>query len=173
MIYLACDAALSSLDEDGDEHPTNNPFDAEFLRTFESPNPGQLFIDCGDKARLAFIIHIDFFNPNGVAGHSNSDSISLALLNLPVNLCYQPENLFPAIIHGPCEPKDNKINHYLRPIVNEFVVSWEHGFHIFQTVSSLDNGRDAEIAIVTSLNDLPAAWKVSGSAGHTSHFICT
>ena len=32
-IDLACSAALSSLDEDGDERPTNNPFDAEFLRT--------------------------------------------------------------------------------------------------------------------------------------------
>ena len=38
VIDLACSAALSSLDEDGDERPTNNPFDAKFLRTWK-PQP--------------------------------------------------------------------------------------------------------------------------------------
>jgi hypothetical protein len=47
---------------------------------------GQLFIDRGDKIRLAFAMHIDFFNPNGTRKCGNHDSIgiiSLANLNLP------------------------------------------------------------------------------------------
>ena len=102
IIDSACDVAFSLLNRG--ERITNNPFDAEFLRTFEGPVPGQLFIDRGDKVRLAFVIHVDFFNPNGVTTHSNSDSvglISLALLNLPVDIRYLPENLFFAVIPGP------------------------------------------------------------------------
>jgi hypothetical protein len=174
IIDSSCDSAFSSLN-DG-ERPTNNPFDAEFLRTFEGPIPGQLFIDRGDKVRLAFAIHVDFFKPNGVTTHSNSDSvglITLAVLNLPVDIRYLPENLFLTVIPGPREPKDHEINHYLRPIFDEFCIGWEPGFHISHTASSPDNGRDVEIAIALSLNDMPAARKVSGTAGHTSHFLCT
>ena len=174
IIDLACDNAFSSLNNG--EGLANSPFDAEFLRTFEGPVPGQLFIDRGDKVRLAFAIHVDFFKPNGVTTHSNSDSlglISLALLNLPVDIRYLPENLFLAVIPGPREPREHEINYYLRPIINEFCIGWERGFHISHTASSPNNGRDVEIAIALSLNDMPAARKVSGTAGHTSHFLCT
>jgi hypothetical protein len=173
IVDSACDNALSSLNE-GSEGLVDNPFTAEFLNTFEGPVPGQLFIDRGDKVRLAFVVHVDFFNPNGVSTHSNSDSIgliSLALLNLPTDIRYLPQNLYLAVIPGPREPKDHEISYYIRPIVDEFVIGWERGFHISQTASSPDNGRDVEIAMALSLNDLPAARKVSGAAGHTSHFI--
>lgn len=174
IVDSACDMAFSLLNRG--EGITNNPFDAEFLRTFEGPVPGQLFIDRGDKVRLAFVIHVDFFNPNGVTTHSNSDSvglISLALLNLPVDIRYLPENLFFAVIPGPREPRDHEINYYLRPFIDEFCIGWERGFHISRTASCPDNGRNVEIAIILSLNDMPAARKVSGTAGHTSHSLCT
>jgi hypothetical protein len=174
IVDSACDDAFSSLNH-GEEF-ANNPFEAEFLRTFEGPVPRQLFIDRGDKVRLTFVIHVDFFKPNGVTTHSNSDSlglISLALLNLPVDIRYLPENLYLAVIPGPREPRDHEINYYLRPIIDEFCIGWERGFHISHTASSPDNGRDVETAIALSLNDMPAARKVSGTAGHTSHFLCT
>jgi hypothetical protein len=175
IVDSVCDNALSSLNQ-GSDGLVDDPFTAEFLKTFEGPIPGQLFIDRGNKVRLAFVIHVDFFNPNGVSTHSNSDSIgliSLALLNLPTDIRYLPQNLFLAVIPGPREPKDHEISYYLRPIIDEFCVGWQRGFHISQTASSPDNGRDVEIAMALSLNDLPAARKVSGAAGHTSHFICT
>lgn len=174
LVDSACDEAFSSLGH-GEGH-TNNPFDAEFLRTFEGPVPGRLFIDRGDKVRLAFVLHVDFFKPNGVTTHSNSDSvglISLALLNLPVDIRYLPENLFLAVIPGPREPKDDELNYYLRPIIDEFRIGWERGFHISRTASSPENGRGVEVAVAISLNDMPAARKVSGTAGHSSHFLCT
>ncbi|KAF8235441.1 hypothetical protein L208DRAFT_1256987, partial [Tricholoma matsutake] len=63
-----------------------NVFHAEFMKSFEGPIPGQLFIDRGDKVRLVFAMHVDFFNPNGTTKRGNHDSIgimSLANLNLP------------------------------------------------------------------------------------------
>ncbi|XP_006455412.1 hypothetical protein AGABI2DRAFT_55087, partial [Agaricus bisporus var. bisporus H97] len=93
-------------------------------------------------------------------------------LNLPENIRYQPENIYLTIIPGPREPKVEEINHFTRPIIEEFRVGWERGFHVSHTASS-PTGRDVDIAIVLSINDLPAARKVSGSAGHGSHFICT
>jgi hypothetical protein len=171
----ACDEALASL-RNGETN-MSNIFQGEFMRTFEGPLPGKLFIDRGDKARLAFAIHVDFFNPNGLRIRGNSDSIgiiSLAILNLPLSLRYRPQNLFlVGVIPGPKKPGGNEISHFIRPIVEEFQIGWERGFHISHTASSPVDGRVAEVAIVLSVNDLVAARDVSGSAGHTSHFICT
>ena len=177
-IESAIDSAydnVMSLPNKGSTHSTKTSFNAEFLMTFNGPNPGQLFVNCRDKLRLALVIHLDFFNPNSMSSHSNSDSIglvSLALLNLPIELHYQSKNLYLAIIPGPQEPKDNEINHYFCLIVNESLIGWEHSFYISQTALSLENGRDVEIAIVISLNDMPIARKISGTAGYTFHFIC-
>lgn len=170
----ACDDALASL-RDG-EADMRNVFQGEFMRTFEGPVPGKLFIDRGDKVRLAFAMHVDFFNPNGVRIRANSDSIgviSLANLNIPACLRYQPENMYVDVIPGPRKPVETEINNFTRPIIDEFQIGWERGFHISKTALSPIHGRDVEVAIVLSVNDLPAAREVSGSAGHTSHFICT
>ena len=171
----ACDEALASLQK-GDAN-MSNIFQGEFMRTFEGPLPGKLFIDRGDKVRLAFAIHVDFFNPNGLRIRGNSDSIgiiSLANLNLPPSLRYRPQNLFlVGVIPGPKKPGENQISHFIRPIIEEFQIGWERGFHISRTASSPVHGRVVEVAIALSVNDLVAARDVSGSAGHTSHYICT
>ena len=121
IVDSAHDNALSSLKQ-GSKSLVDNPFTAEFLKTFEGPVPGELFINHGNKVSLAFILHVDFLNPNGVTTHSNSDSISLIsldLLNLLTDICYLPQNLFLAVIPGQQEPKDNKINH---PSLMNFVL---------------------------------------------------
>jgi hypothetical protein len=78
---------------------------------------------------LAFAIHIDFFNPNGTRKRGNHDSIgiiSLANLNLPLSIHYQPENIFLAgVIPGWREPEKDEISHFLRPIIDDCVVAWE------------------------------------------------
>ena len=52
IVDSVCDNALSSLNQ-GSDGLLDGPFAAEFLKTFEGPIPGQLFIDCGNKVRLA------------------------------------------------------------------------------------------------------------------------
>ena len=152
IVDSACDDALSLLNQVS-EGLVDSPFTAKLLKSLEGPVPGQLFIDRCNKVRLDFVVHVDFFNPNGV--HSNSDSISLislALLNLPTDVRYLSQNLYLAVIPGPREPKDHRICYYLRPIVDEFCIGWERGFHISQTASSPENGRDVEIAMALSLS---------------------
>jgi Transposase family tnp2 len=171
----ACDDAMAAIG-DPPEGDMKNIFHVEFMKKFKGLTSGRLFIDRGDKVRLAFAIHTDFFNPNGVRKWGNHDSIgiiSLINLNLPENIRLQPDNLFPAgIIPGPSEPEKEEISHYLRPIIDESVVAWERGIYISKT-ASCPKGRDVEVAIVISVNDLPAARKVSGTAGVGSHFYCT
>ena len=169
----ACDDAYANLSETGE---MKNVFQAEFLKTLKGPIPDQLFINRCGNVRLGFVMHVDFFNPNGVRERGNHDSIgviSFALLNLPETLRYRPENTYLCIIPGPREPKLDEINHFTRPVIDEFHIGWERGFHVSRTASSPDNGRDVDIAVFLSLNDLPAARKVSGNAGHGSVFVCT
>ena len=172
----ACDDAMDALD-DSPDRDMKNIFHAEFMKKFDGPTSGELFIDRGNKVRLAFAIHTDFFNPNGVRKRGNHDSIgiiSLVNLNLPENIRLQPEHIYIAgIIPGPREPEKEEISHFMRPVIDECIVAWERGIHISKTASCPDEGRDVEVAIIISVNDLPAARKVSGTAGHRSHFYCT
>ena len=51
-------------------------FEANFIKDFKGPD-GRLFVDRGDKLRLAFSIHLGFFNPNGTRHRRNHDSIGV------------------------------------------------------------------------------------------------
>jgi len=77
-----------------------------------------------------------------------------------------------AVIPGPNEPHLTELNHHIRPVVDQFLVSWERRIHFTQTANH-PTGRDTCSAIATAVCDLPAARKFSQSAGHSSHFLCT
>ncbi len=86
--------------------------------------------------------------------------ISMANLNLPEHLRYQPEHIFLAgVIPGPKEPNVNEIPNFIRLLIDICLIGWERGIHISRTASAPE-GRDTEIAIVLSVNDLPAARKL-------------
>jgi hypothetical protein len=124
----ACDDALGTLNDfQSANKDTSNILHEEFIKNIEGPASGQLFIDRGDRVRLAFTIQTDFFNPNGTSRHENYDSISiisLVNLNLPKNICLQPKHVFLAgIIPSPWQPEKEKISHSLQPVINECLVS--------------------------------------------------
>jgi hypothetical protein len=52
MCDQACDEVLASIGEPAPEC-VNNVFEAQFLRTFQGPESNKLFVDRGDKVRLA------------------------------------------------------------------------------------------------------------------------
>lgn len=84
----ACDDALAERDLPPTDRTMTSVFDGGFLRDFVGPD-GRLFIDRGDKVRLAFALQVDFFNPNGTRVTGNHDSIgiiSMANLNLPESI---------------------------------------------------------------------------------------
>ncbi|SJL17814.1 uncharacterized protein ARMOST_21376 [Armillaria ostoyae] len=173
----ACDQALHSLQQPSDPNRNiTNVFQAEFMRHFKGPDGQRLFIDRGDKVRLAFALQVDFFNPNGTRKRGNHDSIgliSMANLNLPEEIRYHPEHIFLAgIIPGPDEPDVDTISNFIRPLIDICKIAWERGIRVSRTASRPD-GRDVELAVILSVNDLPAARKMSGTASHASHWYCT
>lgn len=185
----ACDDAFASVQRStdtstprtssSDPFTLQNAFDGDFLRTFEAPPSSattrKFFIDRGDHARLALAMQVDFFNPNGLTLRGASDSlgiVSIAILNLPPDIRYKPENLFLAsIIPGPKEPDYDQLSCYMEPIIDVCVVGWQTGFRLSRT-ASCPAGRTMEFAVVVSVNDLPAARKVGGAAGPLSTW-CT
>jgi hypothetical protein len=168
----ACDNMMSSLNRPLPSY-AKDIFKASFLRTFQGPKPGTLFVDRGDEGRYVFSLNIDFFNIEGlhIRGASTSCGIiSCACLNLPLAICYKPENMYLAgIIPGPREPHLTDLNHYMRPLMDDMVVSWERGYH-FSRTPSCPNGHTNRSAIAAVICDLPAAHKTAQLAPPTSHF---
>jgi hypothetical protein len=169
----ACDDAMERITTGVPLAEIKTAFEADFLKEFDGPTVGKLFVDRGDKARLAFMLQLDFFNPNASTKRSSQSVgvITCVCLNLPEDMRYKSEYLYIAVIPGPKMPDD--INPFLSPIVDVFLYGWHRGYHLSRTASS-EAGRNVELAIVLSANDIPAARKISGTAASTSNrFFCT
>jgi hypothetical protein len=178
-IEAAMDQACDDLqDSISSPHPPlmKHAFEAQFLRQFGGPEPGSLFIDKGDEGRYAFALHVDFFNPEGMnlrGASKSSGIISMACLNLPLDIRYKPENMYLAgIIPGPKQPSLEHLNHYIRPLINDMVDSWERGIK-FSKTACFPTGRLARSAIALAVCDLPAARHLASLAGTGSHFYCS
>lgn len=154
----------------------HDAFEAQFLRQFRGPEPGSLFIDRGEEGRYVFALHVDFFNPEGMNLHGANTScgiISMACLNLPSEIRYKPENMYIAgIIPGPKQPSLEKLNHYIRPLVDDMVDAWERGIK-FSKTARYATGRLTRSAIALAVCDLPAARHLASLAGIGSHFYCS
>lgn len=172
---MSCDDVLASLSRPKPRY-VKNAFEAQFLREFNGPGDGKLFIDRGDEGRFAFALHVDFFNPEGMrirGARTSSGIISMACLNLPINIRYKPENMYLAgIIAGPKQPSLENLNHYIRPLVQDLASSWERGVRYSRTANH-SNGRTTRSAVALVVCDLPAARHVSALAGVSSHFFCS
>ncbi|KAJ7738839.1 hypothetical protein DFH07DRAFT_965938 [Mycena maculata] len=174
MCDKACDDAMAALKQAPNPYSTS-VFESEFMKTFEGPVPGQLFIDRGTRMRLPYALFLDFFNPNGTRKRGNHDSIGLLSavnMALPHTIRNKPEYVHVNILLGRKEPDVEQINGHLIPTIDDALIAWERGINITPTGAS-PKGRDVDIAFVLSINDLPAARKLAGAAGHTSHFFCT
>lgn len=170
----ACDDFMQSLSQPPPEYVTNI-FEADFVRSFEGPKPGTLFVDRGDEGRFLFVVHVDFFANEGMSIRGASTScgiISCACLNLPSEVRYKPENMYIAGIFGPKEPPLEQLNHYIRPLMDDMVVGWDRGVQFSRTALHA-SGRLCRTAAAMSCNDLPAARKVSQLGAATSHNYCT
>lgn len=171
----ATDSALHAIRTGEEQIGVQNVFEANFIKDFKGPD-GKLFVDRGDKIRLAFSIHMDFFNPNGITHRGATESLGIiSCANLALDPCirYLPEYIFvAAIIPGPVEPSSDDIDHFVRPVVEQFVQAWRPGLRVSRTASS-ESGAMVEAGILLSVNDLPAARKIAGFQGVSSGFACT
>jgi len=99
----AIDTALNAIRSGKESPAVENVFEADFIKDFRGPD-GKLFVDRGEKIRLAFSIHLDFFNPNGIThrgAHESVGIISCTNLALNPSIRYLPENMYINIIPGP------------------------------------------------------------------------
>jgi hypothetical protein len=173
------DQACNNLqDSINSSHPPlmKHAFEAQFLHQFCGPDPGSLFIDRGDEGHYAFALHMDFFNLEGMNLHGANKSsgiISMACLNLPLDIRYKPKNMYLAgIIPGPKQPSLEHLNHYIRPLIDDMVDSWERGIN-FSKTACFPTGRLTHSAIVLAVCDLPATHHLASLAGTSSHFYCS
>lgn len=151
-------------------------WDGEVLRNFKGPD-SKLFIQPGSRdGRYVFSLCMDGFNPFIMkeAGKKVSiGSIYMVLLNLPVDIRYQVENMFlVGIIPGPAEPSLEQINHILEPLVNDLLQFWDLGVFIKQT-AHYTAGRLCFSALIPVVCDLPAARQISGAASHAATHFCS
>ncbi|KAJ3765266.1 hypothetical protein FB446DRAFT_832692, partial [Lentinula raphanica] len=81
-------------------------------------------------------MHINFFNSNRVTQRGAHDSIgvtSCANLALDPSIRYLPEFKYMNIIPGPNEPTYDELDHYIRPVIEQFVSTWKPGLKISRT----------------------------------------
>ncbi|KIM50309.1 hypothetical protein SCLCIDRAFT_77384, partial [Scleroderma citrinum Foug A] len=99
--------------------------------------------------------------------------ISMACLNLPLDVRYKLENMYLAsIILGPKQPLLENLNHYIRPLIAQLAISWKQGVRYSRTANH-PGGRVTRSAIVLAVCDLPAARHLAALAGTSSHFLCS
>ena len=174
----AMDKACDDLKDDLDNPPpefVKDVWQAEFLRTFEGPMPGTLFIDRHDEGHYGFTFNVDSFTVEGMriqGAKTSCGLISMACLNLPYEIRYRPENMYMAGIIPHKELNLTELNHYLKPVIDDLEMSWKTGVHYSKT-ALYSSGRTVRCAIVAAVMDLLAARKASQLAPVTSHFYCS
>jgi hypothetical protein len=170
----SCDELMRTRDDPIPEY-VKDIWEAEFLRTFEGPSPGTLFIDRQGEGRYGFTLNIDFFNIEGMRTRGRTTScglISMACLNLPYEIRYKPENMYVAGIIPPDQPSTTELNHYAKPVIDALVESWDNGVRYSRTALH-PHGKTTHSAVIAAVMDLPAARHASQLASHSSHFYCS
>ncbi|KIY61946.1 hypothetical protein CYLTODRAFT_336377, partial [Cylindrobasidium torrendii FP15055 ss-10] len=92
---------------------------------------------------------------------------------LDPSMRYLPEYLYMGGIYlGPDHVKAEELDHFARPVVEQFAEAWDPGLLLSRTATS-STPVVVETAIVLSVNDLPAARDIAGLMSHGSHFVCS
>lgn len=156
-------------------HRLNDIKDASVMREFRDKD-GRPFLDASSsELRLLWCLSVDWFNPylNKIAGRSVSEgSVVMCCLLLPPSLRYRPENLYlMGVIPGPREPSLEEVDHFMRPLVDKLVISWDKGVWYSRTYR-YPRGRLSRSAIALLVTDLPGGRKVAGLAGHSAACFC-
>ena len=172
LMDKACDDA--SKKQPGEK--LDGVFDGDFLASFQL-NDGSRFVDRkGTDGHYAFSLNVDFFNMEGMrvrGAKASCGIISMACLNLPVEIRYKPENMYLAgIVPGPNEPHLTETNHYIRPLIDDLVVGYDPGIRMSRT-GLHPQGRLAKCAVILAVCDLPGGRKLAQLAGHSSNFFCS
>lgn len=106
------------------------------------------------------MLNLDWFQPFTNAQYSVG-VIYGVICNLPRSERFKTSNIITlAVIPGPNEPKLHQLNHYLAPIIDQFMELWE-GIDLSSTYES-STGKHIRAAIICCACDIPAARKLCG-----------
>src|SRR5581483_6061826 len=136
-------------------------FDGIIWKTFKDPNTDELFFrhEVSDS-HLGIMLNLDWFQPFDNSQYSVG-VLYAVICNLPRSERFKNCNIITlAIIPGPNEPKLHRLNHYLAPIIDQFISLWE-GITIDKTYES-SVGKFIRAAIICCACDIPAARKLCG-----------
>ena len=169
------DSAWASC-KDGSTPPKERDiFDAEILWNFKGFDRMHFSAD-GKEGWYVFLLCVDYFNPLGNKQAGKKSSIGLILLvclNLPLELCYKPENMFLfGIIPGPNKPPLACINHYLSLLMDMLLEFWFTGV-CFSHTCAYYYGSVIWCALICFVSNLPVACKTSGLTSIHHMQMCT
>ena len=134
-------------------------YDGKVWKTF--PFDGSTFFTPETATtHLGLLINLDWFQPFTYTQHSTG-AIYASICNLPRSERNKPENIiYLGFLPGPKEVGLERINHYLAPIVNEFLKLWK-GWKVPKTYQCPD-GLNIKVALIVGSSDIPATRKLFG-----------
>ena len=141
------------------DHELSDIYDGRIWKEFKDPNEDRLFFrhDVSDS-NLGIMLNLDWFQPFDNSQHSVG-VIYGVICNLPRSERFKTSNTITlAVIPGPGEPKLHKLNHYLAPIIDQFIELWK-GIDISTNETS---SKHIRAAIICCACDIPAARKLCG-----------
>jgi hypothetical protein len=108
------------------DHELSDIYDRRIWKKFKDPDDGQLFF-CHDvlDSHLGIMLNLDWFQPFDSSQYSVRVMYGV-ICNLPRSERFKTPNILTlAVIPGPNEPKLHQLNHYLGPIVDQFIELWK------------------------------------------------
>ena len=134
-------------------------YDGRIWKNFKDSSGDQLFFwhEVSDS-HLGFMLNLDWFQPFDNSQYSVG-MIYRVICNLPRSERFKTSNIITlAVIPGPNEPKLHQLNHYLAPVIDQFIELWE-GIDISTKEKT---SKHIRAAIICCACDIPAARKLCG-----------
>ena len=150
---------LSGTQRDSNSNVYSDIYDGRVWQTF--PFDGSSFFTTETAVtHLGLLFNLDWFQPFTYTQHSTG-ALYASICNLPRSERNKPENIiYLGFLPGPKEVGLERINHYLAPIVDEFLELWK-GWRVPKTHRCPD-GLDIKVALIVGSSDIPATRKLFG-----------
>ena len=134
-------------------------YDGRVWQTF--PFDGSKFFTTETAVtHLGLLFNLDWFQPFTYTKHSTG-ALYASICNFPRSERNKPENIiYLGFLPEPKEVGLERINHYLAPIVNEFLELWK-GWRVPKT-NQCSDGLDIKVALIVGSSDIPATRKLFG-----------
>jgi hypothetical protein len=150
---------LSGVQREDYNNTYSDIYDGKVWKTFPF-NGSTFFTTETATTHLGLLINLDWFQPFTYTQHSTG-AIYASICNLPRSERNKPENIiYLSFLPGPKEVGLERINHYLAPIVDEFLELWK-GWRIPKT-HECPEGLDIKVALIIGSSDTPATRKLFG-----------